>query len=172
MEVVIAPNPKLRVKTKPIKKVSLALLKTIKNMISLTKTFKDPEGVGLASTQIGLGEQYFVAKLSDGTFKAFFNPKVISVSKLTKKMMEGCLSIPNIWGEVNRHLWVKVSYLNEQDIEVKEKLTGLIAHIFQHETDHLSGKLFVDKVLQEKSKLYKVIGKDKAGDDIYQEIEL
>lgn len=172
MEVVIAPNPKLRVSTKPVKKISLSLLKTIKDMISLTKTFKDPEGVGLASTQIGLGEQYFVAKIKDGTFKAFFNPKIISASKTTKKMMEGCLSIPGIWGEVSRNLWVKVSYLNEQGQEIKEKLTGLAAHIFQHETDHLSGKLFVDKVLQEKSKLYKVIGKDKAGDDIYQEIEL
>ncbi len=149
MEVVIAPNPKLRVSTKPVKKVSSSLLKTIKDMVSLTKTFKDPEGVGLASTQIGLEEQYFVARLNDGTFKAFFNPKIISTSKFTKKMMEGCLSIPNIWGEVSRHLWVKVSYLDEQGQEVKQKLTGLAAHIFQHETDHLSGKLFVDKVLQE-----------------------
>lgn len=172
MKVVIAPNQKLRVQTKPIKKVSPGLLKTIKEMVSLTKTFQDPEGVGLASTQVGQNGQYFVAKLNNGTFKAFINPKIVSVSKTTKEMMEGCLSIPKIWGEVNRHLWVKVSYLNKQGQKVEEKLTGLIAHIFQHECDHLSGKLFVDRVLEDKGKLYKVIGKDKAGDDIYQEIDI
>lgn len=172
MELIIAPNSVLRIQTKPIKKVSPNLLKTIKEMIKLTKTFIDPEGVGLASTQIGQNGQYFVAKTNDGKFKAFFNPKTISTSKKTKKMMEGCLSIPNHWGEVSRNVWIKVTYLNEAGKQVEERLTGLIAHIFQHECDHLIGKLFVDRVLQDKGKLYKVIGKDKAGDDIYQEIPI
>lgn len=172
MEVVIAPNPKLRVQTKPVKKVSSDLLKTIKDMVTLTKTFKDPEGVGLASTQIGEDGQYFVAKTVNGKFKAFFNPKIISFSKQTGKKMEGCLSIPKYWGEVSRHIWVQVSYLDKSGKEVREKLTGLMAHIFQHETDHLQGKLFMDKILAEKGKIYKVIGKDKAGDDIYQEVTL
>lgn len=170
MEVVIAPNPKLRVATKPVKKVDPNLLKTTREMIALTKTFKDPEGVGLASTQIGEDGQYFVAKMPDGKFKAFFNPKILSVSKQTRKKMEGCLSIPKYWGEVSRHIWVKVSYLDKSGKQMREKLTGLMAHIFQHETDHLHGKLFMDKILSEKGKLYKVIGKDKAGDDIYQEV--
>lgn len=170
MEVVFAPNPKLRVITKPVKKVNSQLLKITKDMIELTKTFKDPEGVGLASTQIGENGQFFVAKQPNSTFKAFFNPKIISTSKKTKKLMEGCLSIPKYWGEVSRHLWVKVSYMDKSGKTVTEKLTGLMSHIFQHEYDHLSGKLFVDKVLAEKSKLYKVVGKDQAGDDVYQEI--
>lgn len=172
MQVIIAPNSKLRVQTKPIKKVSSELIKTARQMIKLTKTFIDPEGVGLASTQIGQNGQYFVAKDNSGKFKVFFNPKIISTSKKSKKSMEGCLSIPNYWGEVARHIWVKVTYLNEQGKQIEERLTGLISHIFQHEYDHLYGKLFIDKVLKSKSKLYKVIGRDKAGDDIYQEITI
>lgn len=172
MELVIAPNHKLRVQTKPVKKISNGLLNKTREMIRLTKTFEDPEGVGLASTQIGESEQYFVAKDSNGSFKAFFNPKIISTSKKTQKMMEGCLSIPKIWGEVSRHTWVKVSYLDETGKQITEKLTGLAAHIFQHECDHLNGKLFIDKVLQEKNKLYKTVGKDRAGDDVFEEITL
>lgn len=172
MELVIAPNPALRVQTKPVKKVSFELIRTTREMIKLTKTFTDPEGVGLASTQIGQNGQYFVAKDSNGKFKVFFNPKIISTSKKSKKLMEGCLSIPNYWGEVSRHTWIKVSYLNEEGKQTEEKLFGLISHIFQHEYDHLYGKLFVDKILQSKGKLYKVIGKDQAGDDIYQEIAI
>lgn len=172
MEVIVAPNPKLRVQTKPVKKISPALIKTTKEMVILTKAFEDPEGVGLASTQIGEKKQYFVAKGENGQFKTFFNPRIISVSKKTSKMMEGCLSIPKIWGEVSRHLWVKVSYLDNSGKQIIEKLTGLMAHIFQHECDHLNGKLFIDRVLQEKNKLYKTVGKDRAGDDIFEEVTL
>ena len=172
MEVVTAPDPRLRIQTKPVKKLNPILFKIIKEMIDLTKTFKDPEGVGLASTQIGESGQYFVAKQPNGKFKVFFNPKITYTSKITKKMMEGCLSIPNYWGKVSRHVWVNVSYLDKSGKSVTEKLTGLMSHIFQHEYDHLSGKLFVDKVLAEKGKLYKVIGKDRAGDDIYQEVKI
>lgn len=172
MELVLAPNAKLRVQTKPVKKVSNGLIKTTREMIKLTKSFEDPEGVGLASTQIGQNEQYFVAKQTDGSFKVFFSPKIISKSKPTKKMLEGCLSIPKIWGEVARHIWIKVSYLDESGKQINEKLTGLAAHIFQHECDHLEGKLFIDKVLQEKNKLFKVVGKDRAGDDVFEEVTL
>ncbi len=172
MQLIVAPDQRLRVQTKPVKKVSSALLKTTKEMIALTKTFTDPEGVGLASTQVGQTEQYFVAKQPNGTFKAFFNPKILAESKQTKKMVEGCLSIPNYWGEVSRHIWVKVSYLDGSGKQVDDKLTGLMAHIFQHECDHLYGKLFVDRVIAEKSKLYKVVGKDRAGDDVFEEVTL
>ena len=65
MEVVIAPDTRLKVQTKSVKKINSALLQTLKEMVKLTKTFQDPEGVGLASTQIGLDEAFFVARLHD-----------------------------------------------------------------------------------------------------------
>lgn len=172
MHVLQAPDQKLRVKTKTIKKISPELLKTFKEMIKLTKTFVDPEGVGLASTQVGLDGSYFVGMQPDNSFRVYINPEIIKLSKQTKIMTEGCLSIPNYWGEVKRHTWVDVKYMNENGEIVKERLKGLSAHIYQHECDHLDGKLFMDHILQQKGRLFKVVGKDRAGGDIFEEVPL
>lgn len=172
MQIVIAPDNKLRVQTKQVKKFSPRYHHIVRDMIKLTKTFVDPEGVGLASTQVGLDEQFFVAKMDDGSFKAFFNPKITKLSKAVKVYTEGCLSIPNYWGEVTRHLWVDVQYQDLSGKPVKERLRGLEAHIYQHEVDHLQGKLFMDHILEQKSKLYKVVGKDQTGADIYEQVPL
>lgn len=172
MKVVQAPDAKLRVQTKQVKKITPSLKATIKEMIKLTQTFVDPEGVGLASTQIGEDEQYFVAKLDDGKFKAFFNPKILSFSKKTKTFFEGCLSIPNYYGEVTRPISVTVTYQDIEGNNHKEKLDGLIAWIFQHEAEHLEGKLFMDKVLEQKNRLFKVAGLDRAGNEVFEEVAL
>lgn len=172
MNVVQAPDQKLRVKTKPVKKITPALLQIIKEMIRLTKTFIDPEGVGLAATQIGNTEQYFVAKFNDKTFTPIFNPKIHSYSKQTKVFFEGCLSIPDHYAEVTRPTSIEVSFMDEYGKQIHKKLTGTAAWIFQHEYDHLQGKLFIDLVLEQKSRLFKVIGKDRTGADIFQEVPL
>lgn len=169
---VLAPDNRLRVKTKPVKKFGEKYKKIIAEMIKLTKTFIEPEGVGLASTQVGLDEQYFVAKKEDGTFKVVFNPKILSYSKKTNEVFEGCLSIPNFWGEIVRPVGVTVSYQDENGQEHKEKLTGLDAHIFQHECDHLQGKLFMDRVMEQKGRLFKIVGKDRTGADVFEEVAL
>ncbi len=84
MQVVKAPDPRLRVQTKPVKKINASLVNTLREMIKLTKTFKDPEGVGLASTQVGLEERFFVAK-NGKQFMMVINPKIESFSKKTKE---------------------------------------------------------------------------------------
>lgn len=171
MQVVKAPNPKLRIQTKTVKKITPALLQTLKEMIKLTKTFKDPEGVGLASTQVGLNERFFVAK--DGNkFISVINPKILSQTKTTKQYFEGCLSTPNLWGEVKRHTAIKVSYLTPEGKTITTALKGIMAWIFQHEIDHLDGILFQDRVLQQKGKFYKFSGKDKTGTDNFEEVQL
>lgn len=173
IKVVKAPDQKLRIKTKPVKKVTPELLKITKEMVKLTKTFEDPEGVGLASTQIGRSERLFVAKIGEkGSFIACFNPKIIKTSPKQKIYIEGCLSIPNFIGETKRSLSLTVEYTDENGQRVTKKLQGVKAWIFQHEMDHLEGTLFVDHVLQQKGKMYKVAGKDKAGSDIFEEIRL
>lgn len=171
MQVVLAPDQRLRIKTKPVKKINQALKNTLKEMVKLTKTYNDPEGVGLASTQVGLQESFFVAK-NGRKFISVVNPKITSTSKRTKKYFEGCLSIPNMWGEVKRATGIKVSY---QDIEGKTviiPLKGVLAWIFQHEIDHLNGILFSDRVLQQQGKFYKFTGKDKTGTDTFQEVTI
>lgn len=172
MEVVSAPDPRLRVKTKEVKKITPALMQTIKQMIKVTKAFKDPEGVGLASTQIGKDEQYFITKLENGGFKAIFNPKILSSSKKIKQFFEGCLSIPNYYGEIVRPVSVTVSFIDESGNSKTEKLVGLEAWIFQHEYDHLQGKLFMDLLLEQKGRLFKVVGKDRTGAEVFEEVPL
>ena len=190
MKVLRAPNPSLRAETKTVQKITPGLLQTLREMVKLTKTFKDPEGVGLASTQVGLDGKFFVAKKVENTsdvgsdplreasssevkdFNIVINPEITWTSKRSKVYFEGCLSIPNYWGEVERFLMVKVKYLKPSGEVVQKTLKGLEAHIFQHEIDHLNGILFIDKVMQQKGKFYKVTGKDKTGADIFEEVGL
>ena len=171
MEVIIAPNPVLRAQTKSVKKITSGLLNILKEMVKLTKTFKDPEGIGLAANQVGLTERFFIAKNSEG-FLVVLNPKILKTYKRTKQQFEGCLSVPNYWGEVDRFSRIKVSYLDQTGKEHTEILTGVLAWIFQHEMDHLDGKLFPDKVLEQKGRFFKFTGKDKTGRDTFEEISI
>src|SRR3989344_90896 len=176
LKVIKGPDLRLRVATRSIKKITPGLISTTKEMIKLTKTFQDPEGVGLASTQVGLDGSFFVGlseepqKNQKIKFEAFLNPKIISTSKKTQTRFEGCLSIPNYWGEVKRHTYIKVSYQDISGKIIAKTLTGLMAHIFQHEVDHLNGILFPDLVLSQKGKFYKWTGKDETGQDVFEEI--
>lgn len=203
MQIVKAPDPRLKIQTKPVKKITPAVLATLKEMIKLTQTFKDPQGVGLAATQIGLEERFFVARLHDSKkipravgvasgdvrpsepgerrerwanyrkgFSAYINPKILLYSKATKTYFEGCLSIPTIWGEVKRHISIKVSFQDMKGNQIIQTLKGIPAWIFQHEVDHLNGILFSERVLQQKGKFYKLTGKDKTGTDIFDEITI
>ena len=171
MDVVKAPNPKLRIKTKPVKKVTPGLLETIREMVKVTEAFKDPEGVGLASTQVGLGERFFVAKQGK-KFITCFNPQIISSSPKQKVFFEGCLSIPNYYGEVKRPISITVSYLDEEGKKITKRLAGLTAWVFQHEMDHLNGKLFVDRVLEQNGRMFKSMGKNKEGSEVFEEVKL
>ena len=196
MQVVRAPDPRLKVVTKKVFKITPGLLQTLKEMIKLTKTFKDPEGVGLAATQVGLDECFFVARLHDSKnpptggppsepgqrkerwanydqeFVAIINPKILFYSKATKTYFEGCLSVPTIWGQVKRHLSLKVSYQEPSGTLITKTMKGIPAWIFQHEVDHLNGMLFSQRVLQQKGQFYKFTGKDKTGTDTFEEITL
>ncbi len=171
MEVVKAPDQRLKIQTKPIKKIDQSLKNTLEEMIKVTKTFKDPEGVGLASTQVGLDGSFFVAKKGE-KFISVINPKILSVGKRTKKYFEGCLSVPNMWGEVKRALQIKVSYQTPEGKTVIILLKGVLAWIFQHEIDHLNGILFSNRVLEQKGRFYRFTGKDKTGADMFEEVTI
>lgn len=202
MEIVKAPDQRLRIKTKSVKKINSALKNTLKEMVALTKTFTDPEGVGLASTQVGLDGSFFVGRLQlckpvcsrlhdsqkippskpgqrkdrwlgyDKGFSAIINPKILFYSQTTKKYFEGCLSIPNIWGAVKRHTGIKVSYQDIKGNIITKTLKGIPAWIFQHETDHLNGILFSQRVLEQKGRFYKFTGKDQTGADTFEEFKI
>lgn len=171
-KVVKAPDERLRVKTKPVKKIGNGLNQTIKDMVKTTLSFKDPEGVGLAATQIGNDERYFVGMIGGKELKAFINPQITWVSKKTKTYFEGCLSVPNYWGETIRSLTIKVTYQDLQGNSHAETLKGVDAWIFQHEVDHLDGVIFVDRVLEQKGRFFKYTGKDKHGEDQFEQVTI
>lgn len=120
--------------------------------------FSQDDGVAIAAPQIGVSLRIFVvshrifAPKEDGTELTqkddlvFINPKIVKFSKKTEwKQGEGCLSVRWLYGEVKRHTNVTIEYFNENGEEYSRGAGGLLAHIFQHEIDHLDGILFIDK---------------------------
>jgi peptide deformylase len=85
--------------------------------------------------------------------------------------LEGCLSLPNIWGEVQRAPFIKISYMDEKGERYSKEFRGFIATIIQHEMDHLNGVLFPKRVLEQKGSLYKS-HKNEKGEDVFEEIEI
>lgn len=111
----------------------------------------EPDGVAIAAPQINIPLRIFVvAGFVFGKGKediTYINPTFIKKSKKTDLMEEGCLSVRYTYGEVKRHLNVTIEAYNEQGEKVERGAGGLLAHIFQHESDHLDGILFVDKAV-------------------------
>lgn len=186
LKIINAPNNVLSTKAKEVTKIDKVILHLIEEMKQTLNAAKDPEGVGLAAPQVGKSLQLFVIKPTrKSKIQIFINPKIINIkkndqrksvkksakTKSASKKLEGCLSLPNIWGEIERVNEVEVSYLDEKDRKHKKTFKGFTATIIQHEYDHLQGNLFPKKVLEQKGKLYKS-KKNKKGEDEFEEIEI
>jgi len=104
-------------------------------------------GVGLSANQIGLDFQVFVAR-ANNKFYAIFNPKIIKISVSKAGINEGCLSVPKKYGEIFRPDEVILTGYNKSGKKIKLRAQGILARIFQHEVDHLNGKLFLDHLNQ------------------------
>ena len=115
----------------------------------MKRIMREANGVGLSANQIGLDFRVFVAEVPDlqgGTkFYAVFNPKLEKVGEEKTMFEEGCLSIPGKWGEVARPEKIVVSGFDKNGKAVKIKAWGFLARVFQHEIDHLDGKVFIDR---------------------------
>lgn len=162
LKIVTVPNPILRTRVKLVASVDKKIKKIISAMKQTLLGLKDPPGVGLAAPQVGLNLTLFVFK-NKRQITAVINPKILDhadeeVLDIRKKhtMLEGCLSIPQYYGTVKRFSSVTISFLNENGVTQTQKFDMPEAVIIQHEMDHLEGKLFIDKLLKQKGKLYKV----------------
>lgn len=119
--------------------------KEIRELIKkMRTTMRRADGVGLSANQVGLNEKMFVAEV-DHKFYAIFNPKIIKKSDEKSEMEEGCLSVPDKFGTVIRADKVWLEGQNADGKKLKIKAWGFLARVFQHELDHLEGKLFIDK---------------------------
>lgn len=142
-------EPILRQKLKPVKYEDIAALLP-KLLADMEETCLAVHGVGLAANQIGLSYRLAVILLPDPkdetlppTRYVIINP-VILAKRGEKLEEEGCLSIPGLWAEVTRATDITVRYTDENGTEQVKRVRGLLAKAFQHEVDHLDGKLFVD----------------------------
>ena len=142
-KVVIAGDPVLRRISHPVKEVNENIKKLLNNM---AETMYYAKGVGLAAPQVGISKRVIVVDIGDGLFK-LVNPEIISSSGI-QDGPEGCLSVPNIVGNVKRGEHIKVKALNENGDEAVIDASGYLARAFQHEIDHLNGIIFTDKATE------------------------
>ncbi len=182
LPIVQAPNEVLSQKAKQVNKIDDHLNKLLKNMREALVNAKDPEGVGLAAPQVGKSLQIFIVKMTEKSpILTFINPKLTPIKnkKLpTKKKkdkdgvkLEGCLSLKDIWGVVDRYPSVELSYLDENGEPHHQKFDGMMATIVQHECDHLQGILFPKHVLEQGHQLYKSV-KDENGETVFEELHI
>lgn len=147
LQVVQYPHPTLRHRSKPLRRVDAELRKIVAQMLEL---MYEHEGVGLAANQVDLPYRLFVANVEgDRDFKeaerVFINP-VLSAGHGQDEDEEGCLSIPGVRAPVVRNAKVKIQAYDLAGNEITGELEGLMARIAQHETDHLDGTLFIDRL--------------------------
>jgi peptide deformylase len=160
-QIVSLPDPVLRKKARPISTFDKNLQTLIDDMI---ETMREAPGVGLAAPQVGIPERLAVIEYSEDEEKedeqendeektrpipkkrmfVIINPEIVKASDEKVMGVEGCLSIPGLVGEVERHEMIQVKALNRHGKPVKIKAEGWLARIFQHEIDHLNGVLFPD----------------------------
>jgi peptide deformylase len=140
LDIRVLGDPVLRKPTKPVVEITDELRKLIADMF---ETMYAAEGIGLAAPQVGRAERVTVVDVEGKKF-ALINPEIVSTEGPREKAEEGCLSIPDIYGDVDRPANVTVRFLDENGEAREESATELLGRCFQHEIDHLDGKLFID----------------------------
>ena len=149
MQILPYPHPALRWKSKPIQEINDDLRRIVAEMFELMYTAK---GIGLAANQVGLPYRLFILNLTGDPEEkdeetVFINPEILK-RKGTTEGEEGCLSFPGLYGQVKRAAKIDVEAfdLNGQCFEYS--LDELAARAVQHETDHLDGVLFIDRMAE------------------------
>jgi peptide deformylase len=142
LKIVKYSSPILKKKAEEIGEISPSLLSLVSQM---EVTMEKKQGIGLAAPQIGVSRQIMVVKREKQNH-VFFNPKIIEKNKKTGVDEEGCLSLPGLFLPVKRALSVRVMCNTKEGKPIIIEAEGLAARVFQHEIDHLEGKLIIDRI--------------------------
>lgn len=192
--IVYVPDPVLSLPSKTVGLIDKKILDVVSQMKRTLIEKVNPKGVGLAAPQIDIPLKIFITKPEENSeMDVFINPEIIEYSKdlaeierpssanlpagrqeLSSgkgKKLEGCLSIPNVWGYLKRPKTVKLKYLDINGQVQTKVFSGFMATIVQHETDHLNGILFTQRVLEQKQKLYRIESNEK-GEEKLIELEI
>jgi len=155
--VLVSPNQILAKKAQKVGEITDEIKNTAYDLLDTVKVAKNPEGAGLAAPQIGVSKRIVVVRnfFEDSTHPekinsddmVLINPKITSYSKETELDWEGCLSVPDCYGLVERFKKIKVTAKDLDGNTLKLKAEGFFARTIQHEIDHLDGVLFTSKIV-------------------------
>jgi len=155
-KIITIPDPVLNKKTQKVGEITDEIRKTAQDLIDTVKVAEDPEGAGLAATQIGISKRmcvvrnFFEDPLDENKIRSddvvLINPKITQYSSETDLDWEGCLSVPDVYGKVERASKIKVTAKDIDGNIIKIKAEGFFARTIQHEVDHLDGVLFTSKI--------------------------
>jgi peptide deformylase len=160
MKILSVPDPILRAKSLPVDRLTPDILEKIEELKDTMVHAHDPEGVGLSFPQIGYNLRGFVTYL-EKKLKVYLNPVILDMSEEKtlgglpeRPTLEGCLSIPWLYGPVWRAKRIKIRAMDERGEEFTKILASFPARLAQHEYDHLEGVLFTDYTLKDNQPLY------------------
>lgn len=149
LSIVHYPHPTLRVRSKPIRRVDQELRNIAAQMLNLMYEFN---GVGLAANQVDLPLRLFVVnpagERGEGEELVLLNPE-LQMPKGSESSQEGCLSMPELFGQVKRPKSIRLSAFDLQGNPIERVVDGFLARVLQHENDHLDGVLFFDRMSEE-----------------------
>lgn len=151
MNIVLYPDEPLQSVADPVEDFGPKLEKLALRML---ETMYENEGVGLAAPQVGLAQRFFVCHDLESEPLCLVNPEILD-KEGSETGDEGCLSLPQIYAPVERALRIHVRAKSPRGEDLDFEAKGLLARIIQHETDHLKGRVFLDRVdiLTRQSKL-------------------
>ncbi|MEM8627477.1 MAG: peptide deformylase [Pseudomonadota bacterium] len=146
LDIITIPDPLLKTVSAPVETVDDDVRRLVADML---ETMYEAPGIGLAGVQVGVARRLLVAdtvKDDDAPRApiAMINPQILWRSDEVSSYEEGCLSIPDVYAEVERPKQVRVSFVDDQGQAQELLCDGLLATVIQHELDHLDGLLFVD----------------------------
>lgn len=180
-KIIHIPNDVLNTPAKTVTKFDTKLKTLITEMSEALIATKRPKGVGLAAPQVGEPYRIFLTKpTAKSQVHVFINPEIVGLSeknndtrdsKKDSTPLEGCLSIPDIWGHVTRAHSVTLKYQDSDGKFHEEVFDGFLATIIQHETDHTNGILFTQRVLEQHQRLYHST-RDDQGKEVLEEIAI
>src|SRR5580704_11250374 len=143
--ILTAPDPRLQAVSTDVETVDAEIRKLVDDM---TESMYAADGIGLAAVQIGVPKRVIVIDLDQKEGRknprAFINPKILWASEELAVFEEGCLSVPEIWEDVQRPARIRAEYLDRDGNKQLLEADGMLATCLQHEMDHLNGVLFID----------------------------
>ncbi len=178
MKIITIPHPNLRKITPMVTQVDNQLIKFVTDLENTLENSRNPRGVGLAAPQVDKLLRIFTTNFTPGSnqgepgnrppgkLRHFINPTIVKTCKRKKVLgvnkndpdLEGCLSMPGLYGPVPRYRWIELEFQtleNEQLVNHKARFDGFMARVIQHELDHLDGVLFTDYALENELPVYR-----------------